>query len=193
MLSPLKHVFLEYRTLLVKIYSKNFVKPMILATEVFYELMVDIKCLPTLSAVLPLLEVMKTFVVFLQSPSVYGCDFTRALSLCISYLNGLYCTENAFISYAFSCCNKICDLSHESIRLRWHLDMNGCVKHLVFEAHFSTSVGSHFNVTCIDHVTHMRSFVTIELFDITISEVKVEVASTCLFFVLFVCLCFYIS
>ena len=88
MLSPLKHVFLEYRTLLVKIYSKNFVKPMILATKVFYELMVDIKCLPTLSAVLPLLEVMKTFVVFLQSPSVYGCDFTRALSLCISYLNG---------------------------------------------------------------------------------------------------------
>ena len=65
--------------------------------------------------------------------------------------------------------------------------MNGCVENLVFEAHFSTSVGSHFNVTCIDHVTHMRSFVTIELFDITISEVKVEVASMCLFFC-FICL-----
>ncbi len=95
-------------------------------------------------------------------PSVYLCDFTRALSLCISDVNDLYCTNNAFISDAFSCFKKICDLSHESIRLRWHPDVNDCVEHLVFEAHLSTSAGSHLNATCVDHITHLRSFVTRE-------------------------------
>ena len=59
--------------------------------------------------------------------------------------------------------------------------MNDCVEHLVFEAHLSTSAGSHLNVTCVDHVTHLRSFMTRELFDRTISEVKVKVAGMCLF------------
>ena len=68
--------------------------------------------------------------------------------------------------------------------------MNDCVEHLVFEAHLSTSIGSHLNATCIDHVTHLRSFVTKKLFDRTILEVKVRVACMCLFLVLFVCLCF---
>ena len=64
--------------------------------------------------------------------------------------------------------------------------MNDCVEHLVFEAHLSTSVGSHLNATCIDYVTYLRSFVTRELFNRTISEVKVEVVSMCLFFYVFI-------
>ena len=118
------------------------------------------------------------------------CDFTRALSLCISDVNDLHCTNNAFISDVFSCFKNICDLSHESIRLRWHPNVNDCVEHLVFEAYLSTSAGSHLNAICIDHVTHLKNFVTRELFDRTISEVKVEVAGICLFLVLFVYLCF---
>lgn len=39
----------------------------------------------------------------------------------------------------------------------------------------STSSGSHLNTTYIDLIIHMRSFATRELFDLTISEVKVEV------------------
>jgi hypothetical protein len=92
----------------------------------------NIKCLLTLAAVLPLLEAVKALVVFAQSSSIYVCDFTKALSLCISDVNDLYCTKNAFISDAFLCLKKICDLSHESIRLRWHPDVNDCVEHLVF-------------------------------------------------------------
>ena len=84
-------------------------------------------------------------------------------------MNDLYCTKNAFVSYAFLYFKIICDLSHESIRLRWHPDVNDCVEHLVFEAHLSTSVGYHLNATCIHHVTHLRSFVTREVFDQTIS------------------------
>ena len=152
--------------------------------------MADIKCLLTLAAMLPLLKVVKALVVFAQSPIVYVCDFTRALSLCISDVNDLYCTNNAFISYPFSWFKKICNLLHESICLRWHLDGNDCVEHLVYEAHLSTLVGSHLNATCVDHVTHLRSFVTREVFDRTVLEVKVEIAGMCLFLVLFVCLCF---
>ena len=190
MLSPLKCVLSEYRTLLVKIYSDHLIKPTISATKVNYELMVDIKCLLTLAAVLPLLEAVKALVVFAQSPSVYVCDFTRTLSLCISDVNDLYCINNAFISDAFSYFKKICDLSHESIHLRWHPDVNECVEHLVFEVHLSTSACSHLNATCVDHVIYLRTFVTRELFDRTISEVKVEVVNMCWFLVLFVCLCF---
>ena len=190
MLSPLKRVLWEYRTLLVKMYSDHLVKPTIPTTRVNYEFMNDIKYLLTLAAVLPPLEVVKALVVFVQSPSVYVCDFTRVLNLCILDVNDLYCTNNAFISNAFSCFKNICVILHESIRLRWHPDVNDCVEHLIFEAHLSTSAGSHLIADCVDHVTHLRNFVTKELFDRTISEVKVEVVGMCLFFVLFVCLCF---
>ena len=176
MLSPLKRVLSEYRILLVKMYADQFVKPAIPAAKVNYELMADIKCLLTLAAVVPLLEVVKALVVFAQSPSVYVCDFTRALNLCIQDVHDLYCSPNAFVSDAFSCFKRICELSHESIRMRWHPDVNDCVEHLVFEAHLSTSAGSHLNATCINPVTHMRTFVTQELFNMAIAEVKVEVA-----------------
>ena len=114
-------------------------------------------------------------------PSVYLCDFTRALSLCISDVNDLYYTNIVFVSDVFSYFKNICDLSHESICLRWHPYVNDCVEYLVFEANLSTSTGSHLNATCINHVTYLRSFVTRELFDRTISEVKVEVVDMCLF------------
>ena len=175
----------KYRTLLVKIYSDYLVKPTIPAAKVNYELMADIKCLLTLAAVLLLLEVVKALVVFAQSPCAYVYDCARALSLCISDVNDLYCTNNAFISYAFSCLKKICEFLHESIRLRWHPNVKDCVEHLVFEAHLLISSGSHLNATCIDHVTYLRSFVTRVLFDRTISEVKDEVACMYLFLVLY--------
>ena len=93
---------------------------------------------------------------FAQSPSMYVCDFTRALNLCIQNIHDLYHYKNAFISNASLCFAII----WESIWMRWHLDVNDCVEHLVFEAHLSTSAWSHLNATCIDLVTHIRSFVT---------------------------------
>ena len=153
-------------------------------THGWYQVFVDLGCSATSS------RCCESLGCFVKFTGVYVCEIARILSLCISYVNKLYCINNAFISYAFSCFKKICDLSHESILLRWHPNMNDCVEHLVFEAHLSTSVGSHLNATCIDYVTYLRSFVTRELFNRTISEVKVEVVSMCLFLVLFF-LCFY--
>jgi hypothetical protein len=64
---------------------------------------------------------------------------------------------------------------------------NDCVEHLIFEAHLSTSAGSHLNATCKDHVTHMRSFVTKELFNHGTTKMKGELADMLLipFFFLF--------
>jgi hypothetical protein len=80
MLSPLKYVLTEYCTLLVKMYSVQFVKLAIIAAKVNYELVADIKCWFTLDVVAPLLEVVKAFVVFAQSPFMYACNFTRTLN-----------------------------------------------------------------------------------------------------------------
>lgn len=74
---------------------------------------------------------------------------------------------------AFSCFKRIYELSHESMCMRWHPNMNDCVENVVFEAHLSPSARSHLNAICIDHVTHMRTFVTQELFNIAIAEKKV--------------------
>lgn len=66
---------------------------------------------------------------------MYVCDLTRALNL--------NCYENAFKIGAFSRFLRICELPHESICIRWHLDANDCVEQLVFEARLFKSVGSH--------------------------------------------------
>lgn len=71
--------------------------------KVNYELMVVIKWLLTLVVVVRLLEVMKALVVLAQSLSVYICDFTRAMDLCIQDVQDLYCFPNAFKFDAFSC------------------------------------------------------------------------------------------
>ena len=55
-------------------------------------------------------------------------------------MHDLYYYEKAFGYDAFACFIFICELSYESIRLRWHPDVNDCVERLVFEAHLSTSV-----------------------------------------------------
>lgn len=88
---------------------------------------------------------------------------------------------------AFSCLKNMCESSHKSIGLSLQMNISDYVE----QAHLFTSTSSHMNATRIDHVTHMRSFVTRELFDVTMSKVKVEIA--CTSFVDFVSLCFYIS
>ena len=67
MLSPVKCVLLEYRTLLVKMYYDQSVKHALLATKVNYKLMVDINYLLTLATMIPLLKVVKALVIFARS------------------------------------------------------------------------------------------------------------------------------
>jgi hypothetical protein len=53
-----------------------------------------------------------------------------------------------------------------------------CIEHLIYEAYLSALVGSHLNATFIDPAIHMRTFVTRDLFDIALLEVKVEIAGS---------------
>jgi hypothetical protein len=50
--------------------------------EANFSRLADVKTMLSLAAILPLLQSVKSLVVFAQSPSVYVCDFTRALKLC---------------------------------------------------------------------------------------------------------------
>ena len=82
----------------------------------------------------------KGLVVFAQTPLVYVRDFTNALNLSIQGVHDLYCYEKTLSCDAFACFIQIYELSHESIHLKWHLDVNICVEHLVCEAFLSTSI-----------------------------------------------------
>ena len=101
---------------------------------------------------------------------MYVCNVTWVLNLCVQDVQDLYCSPNAFMYDAFSCFKRIYELSHESMCMRWHPDVNDCVENLVFDAQLSPLARSHLNAICIDHVTHMRAFVVQELFNIAIAR-----------------------
>jgi len=103
-----------------------------LRTHGWHQMLVDIV------VVVPLLEATKASLVFAQSPLVYVRDFTNALNLCIQGVHDLYYHEKALSCDAFAFFIWIYVLSHESIHLRWHMDVNICVDYLVFEAFLST-------------------------------------------------------
>jgi hypothetical protein len=135
MLSPLKHVLSEYHVLFVKMYGDMYAKPTIEGVATNYHRLVDVQTLLSLAALVPLLESVKNLVVFAQLPSVYVCDFTRALKLCCQDIHESYIgPSTAFRSDAFILFNSIYDLNHGHIKLRWQPDLNDGVEHLVFEA-----------------------------------------------------------
>jgi hypothetical protein len=102
----------------------------------------------------------------------FGCLCIIPLRVCLWFHKGFESmrTRCAFMYDAFSCFKWIYELSHESMCMRWHPDVNDCVENLVFDAQLSPSARSHLNATCIDHVTHKRTFVIQELFNIAIAR-----------------------
>jgi hypothetical protein len=198
MLSPLKRVLSEYRVLLVKMYGDMLAKPVIKGAAANFHRLADVQTLLSLAALLPLLESIKNLVVFAQSPSVYVCDFTRALKLCFQDIHHSYKgPSTAFRSDAFTLFNSICNLNHGHIKLRWQPDLNNGVEHLVFEAQQETSAGSHLNATCFNPETNVQGFVTRDLWEGLKERVKRDVESKCLnlasfSFMLIVCVLLYL-
>ena len=77
-------------------------------------MLADVKQLLSLAVIIPLLQTIKNLIVFVQSSTIYVCDFTRALNLCIIDIHDLYRDSNkAFQSDAFSYFNAICELFYE--------------------------------------------------------------------------------
>jgi hypothetical protein len=95
MLSPLKRVLSEYRVLLIKMYSDMQTKPTVKGAETNFHRLADVQTMLSLAAILPLLQSVKNLVLFAQSPSVYVCDFTRALKLCYQDIHDSYTTASS--------------------------------------------------------------------------------------------------
>jgi hypothetical protein len=86
-----------------------------------------------MATLLLLLESIKNLVLFAQSPSVYVCDFTRALKLCFQDIHDSFRgPSTAFRSDAFTLFSSICELNHGHINLQWQPDLNDGVEHLIF-------------------------------------------------------------
>jgi hypothetical protein len=136
MLSPLCRVLSEYRVLLVKMYTDMHAKPVVKGAEANFYRLADIRTLLLLAVLLPLLQIIKDLVVFTQSPSVFICDFTRALKLCYQDIHDAYRDPaTAFRSDSFVIFKSICDLENEHLRLRWQPDLNDGVEQFIFDAH----------------------------------------------------------
>ena len=113
-------------------------------------------------------------------PSIYVCDFTRALKLCYQDIHDSYSNPAiAFRSDAFSIFNSICDLNHSQTKLRWQPDLNNGKEHLVFEAHQGTAAGSHLNATCFNPATNTTGFITRDLWEMVKFVVKEECQCKC--------------
>ena len=139
-------------------------RPAIKGAEANFDRLADIETLLSLAVMIPLLESVKNLVVFAQSPSVYVCDFTRALNLCSQDIHDAYKNPSiAFRSDAFDIFMSISNLNHDYIKLQWQPDLNNNVEHLVFYAHHNTTVGSHLNATSFDPTTRKHGYVTQEL------------------------------
>ena len=83
---------------------------------------------------------------FFQDACVYVCDFIEALLECVGDIYYRYRSENTtFQGTIFKVFNNICDLSNETFKLRWKLDLNSGEEHHVFKAHLSTRAGAHLN------------------------------------------------
>jgi hypothetical protein len=176
MLSPLRRVLSEYRVFLVKMYTDMHAKPAVKGAEANFCHLANVRTLLSLTALLPLLQIVKDLVVFAQSPSVYVCDFTRALKLCYQDIHDAYRDPaTAFRSDSIVIFKSICDLENEHLRLRWQPDLNNGVEHLVFDAHHETFAGSHLNATCVNPDTNKPGFVTRHLWESVKADVKKDV------------------
>jgi hypothetical protein len=175
MLAPAKRILSEYRVLLVKMYSDQFAKPVIRVAKRNFETTADVKNLVALAATIPLLECVRNLVVFSQCPSVYVCDFTKALSLCCADLHDLYLGDLAWKSSEFSTFISICEISSETYKLWWQEDLNDGEEYLVFEAHLGTRAGAHLNAYCRDGKSGVPVLVTRHLFQQVVAAVKSEV------------------
>ena len=107
----------------------QFMKPGILVANVNHECIANIKYLMALVAVVPILKSVKALGFWCTITLGLCMWFPRTLNQCTQYVHDLYGSDKIFNLDAFSCFIWFCDLSHEGIPLRFHLNVNDCVEH----------------------------------------------------------------
>jgi hypothetical protein len=87
MLSPIKRVLVEYKSMVVKM---NDDLGMIKTTRPIFEFLCDAKVVLGFMCITPMLEVVHDLNKFAQNRDTFVCDFVRARMMCCADLHTLY-------------------------------------------------------------------------------------------------------
>jgi hypothetical protein len=142
MLSPLKRVMSEYRTLVHKMHQDGLDGTSTSAAREVaignYNLLVDISIPIALAGFLPLLETVHYLVKFSQQQDIFICDYLAAVKVCQGQLYELYCDPvSSFTSDSFREFTDLISGRHDSMSLSWVpgvLDVNeAACEYVVFK------------------------------------------------------------
>jgi hypothetical protein len=140
MVSPLKRVMSEYRTLIQKMQedSKDATTPHASRelAKTNFSLLVDVSVPIALTCFLPLLETVHYLVKFSQQRDIFICDYLGAVKVCQGQLYTLYSDpQTSFRSDAFREMTDLLGCRHGTISMVWEtsvLDLNESGEHLAF-------------------------------------------------------------
>jgi hypothetical protein len=132
MLSPLKRVISEYRTLVQKMQEDSLDSTSTFASRessrANLELLLDISVPIALTCFLPLLETLHYLVKFSQQRDVFICDYLAAVKVCQGQLYSLYLDPaTCFRSNSFTEFSDLLACQNRTISLVWEpaaLDLN---------------------------------------------------------------------
>jgi hypothetical protein len=129
MLSPIKHVMVEYMTLLMKMAIDS---PSNEKAKANFDLLCDVQVVLGLATILPLLHFLHNFIKFSQCRrDVFICDFVVVGKVCQGVIFSLYTNLNIkFKSYAFEAYKTLVGARYESIIMRWVIDLTIDMEHL---------------------------------------------------------------
>jgi hypothetical protein len=132
MLSPIKHVMVEYMILLMKMAIEN---PNNEKEKANFDLLCDVQVMLGLATILPLLHSIHNFIKFSQCQrDVLVCDFVVVVKECQGVIFSLYTNLSIkFKSYAFRACKTLVVARYESIIMRWVTNLTIDVEHLAFD------------------------------------------------------------
>jgi hypothetical protein len=142
MLSPLKRVMSEYRTLVHKMHQDGLDGTSTSAAREVaignFNLLVDISIPIALAGFLPLLETVHYLVKFSQQQDIFICDYLAAVKVCQGQLYELYCDHvSSFRSDSFREFTDLISGRHDNMSLSWVpgvLDVNeAACEYVVFK------------------------------------------------------------
>jgi hypothetical protein len=174
MVSPLKRVMSEYRTLIQKMQedSKDATTPHASreVAKTNFSLLVDVSVPIALTCFLPLLETVHYLVKFSQQRDIFICDYLGAVKVCQGQLYTLYSDpQTCFRSDAFREMTDLLGCRHGTISMVWEtsvLDLNESGEHLAFNC------GQHrYPATILDTLGRPQQ-VSREALSTVVDEVK---------------------
>ena len=133
LLGPAKRVLTEYRLSVAKMAADYDAHT---PACTLYHLLIDVKCLLSMAAIIPLFEKADSLMRFAQSRDVFVCNFVAAVHALKLQLLELYINEDTcLVGDNFCLLRGIVETSFQSILLKWMPDLNlDGLEYLCFES-----------------------------------------------------------